>query len=343
MKLLIITQKVDKNDSVLGFFHRWISEFSKHYDSVLVICLYKGEYSLPSNVKVISLGKESGVSRIKYIFNLYKYIWLMRHEYDRVFVHMNQIYILLGGLLWKLLSKDIYLWYTHKSVTASLKFAVYLVKGVFSASSESFRVPTKKLQVMGHGIDLDLFSMNTRVDGKDSTLKLITVGRISRSKDILTILKAISIVKDRVRLEVLGGTQTIDDNLYLEEIKKYIVDNHLDDKVSLLGPMPQDKIIIYIKNADLFVHTSVTGSLDKAPLESLACGTLVVSCNDSFVPILEKYNLIFKSGDPQSLANVILNFKNDVQVKIELRKYIESQHSLVKLISNLSARMNSYE
>ena len=27
MKLLVITQKVDKNDAILGFFHRWLIEF----------------------------------------------------------------------------------------------------------------------------------------------------------------------------------------------------------------------------------------------------------------------------------------------------------------------------
>lgn len=57
--LLIITQKVDIDDDLLGFMHGWILEFSKHCDKLTVICLQKGEYHLPENVKVLSLGKEN--------------------------------------------------------------------------------------------------------------------------------------------------------------------------------------------------------------------------------------------------------------------------------------------
>ena len=46
MKLLIMTQAVDQNDPVLGFFHRWIEEFSRHCERVHVICLKEGEHSL---------------------------------------------------------------------------------------------------------------------------------------------------------------------------------------------------------------------------------------------------------------------------------------------------------
>ena len=58
MKLLIITQKVDDHDDVLGFFVRWIEEFAKYVEKVTVVCLQKGTYYLPDNVTVLSLGKE---------------------------------------------------------------------------------------------------------------------------------------------------------------------------------------------------------------------------------------------------------------------------------------------
>ena len=75
MKLLIITQAVDKNNPVLGFFVRWIEEFAKHFELVTIICLEKGEYELPGNVKVLSLGKEEKKSKFRYLINFYKYIW----------------------------------------------------------------------------------------------------------------------------------------------------------------------------------------------------------------------------------------------------------------------------
>ena len=131
MKLLIVTQKIDKNDPILGFFHRWIEEFANHWESIEVICLYKGTYSLPENVKVHSLGKEKGESRIKYIFNFYKNIFALRNKYDGVFVHMNQEYILLGGLLWRIFGKNIYMWRNHHSGSILTDIAAFFCKRVF--------------------------------------------------------------------------------------------------------------------------------------------------------------------------------------------------------------------
>ena len=56
MKLLIITQKVDINDDNLGSFHDWIKKLAGFAD-INVIANYAGEYELPENAKIYSLGK----------------------------------------------------------------------------------------------------------------------------------------------------------------------------------------------------------------------------------------------------------------------------------------------
>ena len=85
MRLLICTQAVDLDDPVLSFFHRWLVEFSKHCESVHVICLREGRHELPPNVFIHSLGKESGRSQVKYVARFYRYIFRYRNEYDAVF------------------------------------------------------------------------------------------------------------------------------------------------------------------------------------------------------------------------------------------------------------------
>ena len=97
MKLLVITQKVNKNDSNLGFFHEWLLRLAGQVEKLTIICLEKGEYNLPDNVQVLSLGKNikyqisniKFICQLKYLFRFYKYIWKFRKEYDAVFVHMN--------------------------------------------------------------------------------------------------------------------------------------------------------------------------------------------------------------------------------------------------------------
>ncbi len=131
MRLLITTQKLDKYDPILGFFHSWVAEFAKHCESVQVICLFKGEYDLPDNVHVFSLGKEERQSRIQYLIHFYWYIIHERKKYDTVFVHMNQIYVVLAGFLWKLFGKKISLWYTHRAVDWTLRVATLFADKIF--------------------------------------------------------------------------------------------------------------------------------------------------------------------------------------------------------------------
>ena len=54
-KLLIFTQKADINDPVLGFFHKWIEEFSKNFESIIVVCLEKGEFNFNRSFLTIFL------------------------------------------------------------------------------------------------------------------------------------------------------------------------------------------------------------------------------------------------------------------------------------------------
>jgi hypothetical protein len=102
MKLLIYTQKIDKDDTVLGFFHDWVLKLSVFFENITVVCLEKGNFEFPEKVKVVSLGKERGGTRLKYIINFYKLLIGLQGTYDSVFIHMNQEYVLLGGLYWKL-------------------------------------------------------------------------------------------------------------------------------------------------------------------------------------------------------------------------------------------------
>ena len=154
MKLLIITQKVNREDSVLGFFHSWIREFATHFEKVTVICLEKGTYDLPQNVAVLSLGKEGQrskvkgqriISRMEYSFRFLRYILGKRKEYDVVFVHMNPEYVVLGGLLWRALGKRIGLWYVHRQTNLKLTIAGRLAQVIFSTTPEAFRLKSNKV------------------------------------------------------------------------------------------------------------------------------------------------------------------------------------------------------
>ncbi|OHB17057.1 MAG: hypothetical protein A2749_02450 [Parcubacteria group bacterium RIFCSPHIGHO2_01_FULL_45_26] len=276
MRLLIITQKVNSTDSNLGFFTRWILEFATKCEKITVICLEKGEYNFPSNVRVTSLGKEIGLNRFARLLRFYKYILKYSSEYDCVFVHMNPEYVILGGLWWRLAAKKIALWYTHKSVNWQLRLAEKLTNFVFTASTESFHLSSKKLHVLGHGIDTDFFRPSP---GHLVCNNVITVGRITPSKKLAEMIKVVNQVRERgtkVSFLVAGEASTIQDIKYKEALPK---------GVSFIGTIRHAKLPDFYQSAKLFLNFSATGSMDKAVLEALSCGVPVLTINEAFKPL----------------------------------------------------------
>lgn len=280
MRLLICTQVIDTDDPVLGFFCRWIEEFAKHAERVEVICLREGKHSLPANVRVHSLGKESAKrearstkNRITYAMRFLSLVWKLRRDYDAVFVHMNPEYIVLGGLFWRLSGTRVALWYTHKSVNLKLRIAAFLSNVIFTASKESFRLKSKKVRVMGHGIDTDFFSPDASVARGDW---MLSVGRLMPSKrHDLAIRMA---VKEGKELRIAGEGP---ERANLEALAR---EKHA--AVQFLGGLSQTQLRDEYRTAAVLIHTSETGSLDKVVLEALACG-LPVRTNDPALKALE--------------------------------------------------------
>jgi len=345
MKLLILTQKVDINDDLLGFFHDWIKEFAKHCEKITVICLQKGEYDLPDNVKVLSLEKEKNVCKIKYLFNFYKYIWRERKNYNKVFVHMNPEYVVLGGLFWKLLRKKVALWYVHKAVNLKLRIAEKFADVIFTASKESFQLKSKKVNVLGHGVDINKFKIQNNKSQINSKFQIIYVGRISRIKNQELLIKAIEILRrDRtltcpVVVDFVGGADSEDDKKYLEKLKKIVKEKKIENYINFIGSVPNKDIAKIYAKADLSINLCPTGGVDKAVLESMACGVPVLAFNKTFVKILCRYadDMILENEDPEELAEKIKKIivGSGHCPKQELRDIIKKDYSLEKLVDRI--------
>lgn len=344
MKLLIITQKVDLDDDVLGFFHRWIEEFAKHCESLLVICLQKGKSNLPKNVKILSLGKESGRSNLKYLRRFYKYIWQERKNYDWVFVHMNVEYVILGGVLWKFLHKKICLWYAHGRAFWLLKFAGKLADVILTSTKSGCRVISHKIRIIGQGIDTELFKPVKR-KFTNGVFKIITIGRISPVKDYETMIRAMEILaKEQLNfvVEVVGGAELPEHKEYLKKMIKLIENKKLGGIINFIGPIPNREIAKLLNSADLFINMSHTGSLDKAILEAMSCGLPILTCNEALEEVLGNYQeiLMYPKGNGMALAGKVrmiikLSPAKREEMAIALREIVVKKHSLNNFIKKI--------
>ena len=338
MKLLVITQKVDRNDQLLGFFVNWLNRLSDKFERMTVLCLEKGDFSLSDNVTVISLGKERHLPKLAWLFNFYRFIFQLRKDYDAVLVHMNPIWMVLGGICWRLMGKKNYLWYTSGGVTFKLKLAEKFTHVVLTASPESFRVFSQKVVITGHGIDTDLFKPAANPQEKSGRLKILSVGRIAPVKNYEVLIEAAKTLRERgfdFGVNMIGEAPTEKDRIYERKVKNSIKNLKLESYFVFLGKINIQKLPFYYQTHDLFVHLSKTGSLDKSLLEAMASGIRVLSSNDWSRRHLPP-ELVFGENDPIELADKIENiFRTDFRKK--LRDLVVAGHNLDNLIEKISA------
>lgn len=345
MRILITTQAVDSDDPILGFFHRWIEEFAKHCERVTVVCLREGKHELPANVRIHSLGKFKNQnskikSKVRYAFKFIFLVWKLRAEYDAVFVHMNPEYIVLGGKWWRLMGKRVGLWYVHKQVDWKLRIAALFANVIFTASNESFRLPTHKLHVMGHGIDAELFSCPDRTSAEP--LRILTVGRIAPAKRIDLLLRSLEVLRDRgvaFTCRIVGAAVLPEDKDYEHCVRNEAADLAFSGHVQFLGAKTQAEVAKLLCEADVFVNLSTTGSLDKAVLEAAAAGAAPASSNEAFRAMLAPHNLFIKDDSPEGVADALQRAQGADTAA--LREMVAHDHSLARLIPAIIAVLQS--
>lgn len=333
MKLLIVTQVLDRRHPILGFFHRWVEEFAKHVGELHVIALEVGDYDLPPHVHVHSLGKEAGRNRLLALWRFYNYLWEYRREYDSVFVHMNQIYMILAGLWWRLAGKQIGLWYAHGTVTLGLRIATFITHTVFSVTKDSFPIPSPKLVVTGHGIDTD--TLIPKADKKQ--FDFITVGRVTSSKNLGTLLEHFASIHALTpsTLAIVGPYTSATDTAYFNQLSAYVQQKGLTDHVTFCGPKTREKLVLLLQSSRVFLHTAKNGSLDKAILEAMSVGLWVVTSAavNSQLPLGGGY--VTTAEDFVRQATTVVQSTTPPNLDNERRAFVVQHHSITALIPKI--------
>src|SRR3989344_3450964 len=341
-KLLIITQKVDQNDQLLGFSIGWFRRFAEKFDSMTILCLERGEFDLPENIEVISLGKDRGASKLAQLVNFYKNIWLLREKYDAVFSFMNAIWIVLGACLWRLLGKGIFLWYAHKTITWKHRLAVKLTNSIFTSTPEGFRVKSKKVMVVGQGIDTDVFKPISKYRNVEMSkcLRILSVGRIASIKNYEILIETAKLLKGQgvnFELTMIGEPVFQKDFEYGQKLKAIVSEMDLNQQVKFVGKVINKNLPLYYQSSHIFVNLGKTVSLDKTIVEAMACGINVISSNDAAIKFLPK-ELIVGGSDPKELAEKIKEISGK-NFGVELRDYVIKNHSLANLVEKISSRI----
>lgn len=190
---------------------------------------------------------------------------------------------------------------------------ICISNGVASDLIKHYGVKRKKIAVIHNPADLNFIRkkasgpISNQVFNKIKGKKIITIGRLSPSKNQKLLLEAFGRIKEKnVSLIILGSGE-------LEaELKTYCKDRQIKN-VYFLGNVPNP--YQYLKACDLFVLSSIREGFGNVIVEAMATGVPVIStdCPSGPKEIIgdNKYGLLTPLNDINALSNAMTKMLNN--------------------------------
>ena len=159
---------------------------------------------------------------------------------------------------------------------------------------------------------------NFKLRKKRNKIKIIiAVSRLSKEKNILYLLKAIKLIKDKkFILKIIG------DGEQKKELVKFVYKNQLSNKVKFLNH--KKNVRKYFLESDLFINTSFFEGFPNAVVESLKYKVPVI-CSKSHGGIFDilknnRYGYLFNVQKIGNLSSLILKFLNNSSLFLKKTK-----------------------
>ena len=181
-------------------------------------------------------------------------------------------------------------------------------------------VGAEKVSVVPCGVDLELFRPTDKLAARrelglaGEEEIILSVGRIEPLKGLERLVEAFSILhRPGLKLLIVGG----DTHSHNEtaRLKALAVGLGVGDRLEFYGAMAQERLSLYYNAADVTVVASYYESFCLIILESLACGTPVVSTGVGVAPaVIDDTCGMVAEGTPQSLAQAIARVLDRGQV-----------------------------
>ena len=349
MRLLLFNLATDLDDPALGFTTQWIEALARRAESIHVITMRAGRVEVPENVCVYSLGKERGYGEPRRAARFYRHLFhIMRNEkIDACFSHMSPIFTVMGAPVLRPLGIPIVTWFTHPSLTTTLKAAHWLSNRMVTSLETSYPYRHDRTVVLGHGIDTDLFAP-ADAPPQETPAVVLCPGRLSPVKDHATLIRAVGLLREQggpaVKVQVVGDPVGPSDNAYAASLRVLVSELGLDEIVEFIPARPRDELSTWYNQSTAAVNLTPLGFGDKVALEAMSCARPCLVANPGFHATLGRYAepLTFVHGDAEDLAGklfALLTLPREEREEMGryLRDRIVEMHSLDRLADRLMA------
>lgn len=287
--------------------------------------------ALPNGVDIYRINRPKGSRNIYYIIKVLYYINLVIRP-DVVHCH--------HGDIGKYIALD-----THKKILTvhamGLPTKHYHYFNHICCISEAVKknvlqtYPTEKISVIYNGID---FSLIKRRETQNGIRKIVVVGRLNhddKGQDI-----AIKGLKKSISEGGLYSLDIVGNGKSMDFLKRLIVKHKVESYIQMLGARNREWLYKHLCEYDLMIVPSRHEGFGLTILEGIAANLPVIASDiDGPKEILcnGKYGFLFKSEDPNDLANKIKAVAS--MQNLQLCKKIDEDYKYMK--ANFSIEITS--
>jgi len=194
------------------------------------------------------------------------------------------------------------------------------------------RIRSEKRVLVGQGIDTTIFVPKSTC----ADFALITVGRITKAKNLHTLIRILASVRkirSDVTLTFVGNIGNSDDQEYLNVLQAEAIQLGVDNSIIWHGGVKQTELPALLARAQVFVTTAQNGSLDKAILEAMAVGLPVVSLASGSITLPLGVDQCTSSED--CVERILYYLHTGIEILPQYTDYVRTQHSLAQLIPKI--------
>lgn len=185
----------------------------------------------------------------------------------------------------------------------------------------------KKSRVIPNGIDLEVFRPVSDHATSNGQLLLGMQGRLYKTKDHSTLLKAIALLKDKpyypsLELSIAG------DGMMRPALEALATQLGITDKVKFLGMLKEHELSSFLQGLNIYIHASLGETMSTALMQVMACQ----------LPII--------ASDVKGINNMITHSQNGLLVPAEnemaIAAAIDELYLNQELRSKLAATGHAY-
>jgi len=321
----------------------WVEAFGPYFTTINVYAthLQKDFKFEAPNLKSVETGGGSFVKRTVAIGRL---LWITRNilrskSKNVCLFHMTTRSLLIMAPILRLFRVPIFLWYSHQARPLSLKLTLPLIDLIFSPTNRTFPINTDKVFATGHGLVLSNRKEEFEIKENQKKGNILVIGRVARVKRIENLLIAASkLPRGNISIECIGPIQ---DPPYLEQLKELARRNNLVFRH--VDAMGKEALNDYMTKRTL-VYSGTQGSADKAPLEAVANGCLLISANQDLQTLSGMSTLWWEEfgvhGDELSIEKQ-LTFLTQRKVSVEARNNLINRCRFNNNLDNLTRTMST--